>query len=169
MNRWQILIIFGVIISLMLFVHSNTCYFSGDSLLGFLSVSPTLIGILLASVLTSLAIILAIIGNSELIKIREIEEKKKKNFYKNMSRDMKQDVYFILASFAISSLLSIFCIKDTYIIISLWGDTFFEVYRSLFIIEATLLIISFMATYDIINGLFSIFDFKYELSNQENK
>ena len=81
MDKKEKSVVIGSAIASMYITHSNTCYVSDKSLLGFLNISPTIIGILLASVLTSLAIILAMIGYNEMVKIRELEKKKNKEFY----------------------------------------------------------------------------------------
>lgn len=169
MNKLAIFIIIIAISVSTLVIQSNTSYVSEQSILGFLNASPTLIGILLASVLTSLAIILAIIGASEMIKIHELEKKNFKNFYRNMSKNLKHDVYIILSAFILSSFLSIFCMTDSYVLIPVSEGVSFEVYKLLFVIDTALLAVSFMATYDIINGMFEIFEFKYRLSNENTK
>ncbi len=168
MNKWHILVICGAAIASTLVVYSNTSYISDKSILGFLMMSPTLIGILLASVLTSLAIILAIIGSSEMIKIKELEDKQSEEFYRKISNNLKQNVHFILISFIISTLLSVFYIEDSYFTISFDYVISFEIYKSLFVLVVILFVISCIATYDIINGLFAIFEFKYDLSSQKN-
>jgi len=149
-------------------VHSNSDYVNNESILRFIITSSTLIGILLAGVLTSLAIILAIISTNEMIRMNELESSQNKNFYKNISNNLRQNIHFILVSFVFSSLASIFSIEKSFFIIPLYDGICFEIYRSLFVIVATLFITSCIATYDIINGLFEIFQFKYDLSNQND-
>lgn len=166
MNKSNGLMIIIAAIAAMFIVHSNTQYVSEDSILTFLSISPTLIGILLASILTSLAIILAIIGSSEMIRIKELEGEENKKYFREILDDLKQNVYFILAAFTVASLLSIFNIKNSFFIIEIGNVFSFETYKSLFVIVVILFTISCIATYDIINGLFTIFEFKYDLANQ---
>ena len=113
MNKLHFLIIIGAAIASILIAYSNTRYVSEESILGFLLMSSTSIGILLASVLTSLAIILAIIGSSEMIRIRELENTQNKAYFRKISNNLRQDVYFILASFIIATLSSIFYVKDS--------------------------------------------------------
>ena len=164
----QILIVCVTFAASILVVHSNSDYVNNESILRFIITSSTLIGILLAGVLTSLAIILAIISTNEMIRMKELESSQDENFYKNISNNLKQNIHFILVSFVFSSLASIFSIEKSFFIIPLYDGICFEIYRSLFVIVATLFITSCIATYDIINGLFEIFQFKYDLSNQND-
>ena len=167
MNKQHFLIIICATILSLFIASLHTKYISDESILGFLSASPMLIGILLASVLTSLAIILAIIGSSEMIRIRELESKQNKAYFGKISRNMRQNVYFILISFIISSLLSILYIKECFSFTIADVSYSFEIHRILFALIAPLFITSCIATSDIINGLFDIFEFKYDLANQE--
>jgi hypothetical protein len=168
MNKKEILIIAGSIIVPTYIAHKYIINVSEESLLGFLTASPTLIGIILASALTSLAIILAIIGENEMIKIQELERKRNVDFYKHITKNLRHDIYFILGSFIISTFLVLFCVKNISIIIPIKNGISIDVFKIIFIIDSALLIISFIATYDIINGLFDIFDFKYELANKSS-
>lgn len=97
-----------------LVMYSNTEYISDESVLGFLIASPTLIGILLAGVLTSLAIIFAVIGSTEMIRIKELENINNKAHFSKISNNLRQNVYFILGSFIVTTLLSILYIKGSY-------------------------------------------------------
>lgn len=169
MNKIGLVIIAGVAVISILVINYSGDYITEQSILCFLNMLPTFIGILLAGVLTSLAIILAIIGTNEMIEMHELEKINNKNFYKTMSDNLKQNVCLILMAFLITSFLSIFCIEGTYILVPIKESVSVEVYKLLFVLETVLLISSFMATYDIIMGMFHIFDFKYKLSNENRK
>jgi hypothetical protein len=169
MNKWKLFItscavIICAIFASMVAVH-DISYIDDKCVLDFLAISPTIIGILLAGVLTSLAVILAIIGTSELIEIREIDLQEKKTFYEDMTKNLKQDIYLIFLSLVTTSFLWISLSSNLYFIIPIKGTIPFVAYRLLFAVEIALLALSFMATNDIINGMFEIFKFKYELSN----
>lgn len=169
MNKYHIFLIIGGIVTSTFIMNLETEYISNESILGFLTTSPTLIGILLASVITSLAIIFAVMGDNELIKIKELENTNNKTHFIKISKNLRQDVYFILASFIIATLLSIFLVRDSHYIFIISNTLYkLDVIRGLFIFVFTLFIISCMATYDIINGLFEIFKFKYDISNRPN-
>jgi hypothetical protein len=167
MDKWNLLIIIVAAIVSILIAYSNTSYVNEESILGFLMMAPTLIGILLASILTSLAIVFAVMGNSEMVRIRELENKQKKEFFQTITNNLKQNVYFIFAAFIITTLSCVFYIDDSYFICSHSQAIFFEVYRSLFVLVFVLFVISCIATYDIINALFNIFEFKHDLLNHE--
>lgn len=167
MDKWNLLIIIVAAIISIFIAYSNTPYVNEVSILGFLMMAPTLIGILLASILTSLAIVFAVMGNSEMVRIRELENKQKKDFFQTITNNLRQNVYFIFAAFIIASLSCVFYIDGSYFICPHNLTIFFEVYRLLFVLVVVLFVISCIATYDIINALFNIFEFKYDLSNQE--
>lgn len=169
MNKIGILIIIGITATSVLVICCGNNYITEQSILDYLNMLPTFIGILLAGVLTSLAIILAIIGTDEMVEIREREKENNKEFYKNMSNNLKQNVCLILAAFLVSSFLSIFCISGTSIPTPDNWDILIEIYELLFVFETLLLASSFIATYDIINGMFHIFNFKYDISNKIKK
>lgn len=166
-NKWGLFVIICAALASVGAVRPDVKFIDDSVVLDFLSISPTLIGILLAGVLTSLAVILAIIGTNELIKIREIDMQQRKTFYEDMTKNLKQDVYLIFISFIISSFLWLFLSPNSHLLIPIEGNTPFMIYRLLFVIETTLLALSFMATNDIINGMFEIFKFKYIISNQK--
>jgi hypothetical protein len=169
MNKYDFFVIIGWVVVSALVMYSSTEYVRDESILVFLIASPTLIGILLAGVLSSLAIIFAIIGSNEMIRIKELENINNNAQFEKISNNLRQDVYFILASFIITTLLSIFYIKDSYCPVCIGGVLYsLNILRWLFVLISTVFIISCIATYDIINGLFYILKFKYDLSNQKN-
>lgn len=168
-NKWGLFVIICAAFASVVAVRPDIKFIDDAVVLDFLSISPTLIGILLAGVLTSLAVILAIIGTNELIKIREIDMQQRKTFYEDMTKNLKQDVYLIFISFIISSFLWLFLAPNSHLLIPIGENTPFMIYRLLFVIETTLLALSFMATNDIIDGMFEIFKFKYIISNQKSQ
>ena len=133
-----------------------------ENILEFSKNSPTLLSILLASVLASLAVILGMLGLDELKAIQKIEEKLKKELFDNLMKNLAWDIYPILAAFIISSFLSIFSIKGTYFIVPIIDVVPIEIYKIIFVINFFLLSVSLYVTYDIICGLFNISKIKYE-------
>jgi|GEM_PF-4346817 len=144
--------------------YYDTGYTDECSLIAFSNTTPTLLSILLAAVLASIAIIFGLTGIEELKVISAIEKARGRDLYSDAMRDLKWDIYSIFVSFIISSLLIIFSINTSTYMIPFFNDYVFKTYKTIFIIDAIFLIISFIATYDIICGLFYICQLKYEFA-----
>jgi len=161
MNKTIFLLIIFIIITPTYIVIANCSYASDTSILDFSKNSPTLLSILLASVLASLAVILGMLGLDELREIQRIEAKNKKKIFDTLMKNLEWDIAPILFSFIVSSILSIFLIRGTYLIIPIL-DYSIEIYRVIFVVNFILLSISLISTYDIIRGLFNVSRIKYQ-------
>jgi hypothetical protein len=82
MDLRKIIIIMGSIIVSMCIAHFGNYYVNEASIIRFLTIVPTLNGILLASVLTSTAIIFGITGIDEMTKIQDLENQQKRRSIK---------------------------------------------------------------------------------------
>jgi len=157
----KVLVLFLISISFICpcyLVISGSALVNKDSIWYFNSTAPTILSILLAAVLASVSIIFGLTGVDELKLIRDIENLTGENYYNNAMKNLKWDIYTIFFSFIISSIIAVFSLYRSCIVFIGYA---FNVYEMIFIFNFVFFIISSIATYDIICGLFLISEFKY--------
>jgi|WetSurMetagenome_2_1015567.scaffolds.fasta_scaffold05630_2 hypothetical protein len=131
----------------------------------FLNSMPTIMGILLAMTLTSLAIILGMIGSAEMVIMKKYEKNKGRKYYRNIIDNLKWNIYFIFSAFIVSVVSRIFSNKASTLSIQLPCHISISTYEVLFIVEISLLVASLIVINDLINGLFDLNEARYEIAN----
>jgi hypothetical protein len=157
-----LMILVSVIISSYML---NLDFINKSNALDFLNSMPTIMGILLAMTLTSLAIILGMIGNAEMALMKKYEKIKGKKYYKNIIDNLKWDIYFVFAAFIVSFISRIFLNKDSTFSIHLSDYVSVSIYEVLFVVEISLLVASLIVINDLIKGLFDLNETRYEIAN----
>jgi len=141
-------------------ISSILAYFvDEESTSGFLFMLPNILGILLAGVLASLAIIFGLLSSNELAIIykhtKEVKNKDK-DIYSDFLRETKIDTIIIFSSFCLSVLILLVSDIDlVFIDIPIWfllGIGLFGLFMSI------------SAVHDIIMSLFHLNQLRYELS-----
>jgi type III secretory pathway component EscU len=161
MRKIHVLMILGSVI-----VSSYALNFiEKNNVLDFLNSMPTIMGILLAMTLTSLAIILGMIGNAEMAVMKEYEKINGKKYYRKIIDNLKWDIYFVFSAFIVSFISRIFSNRDSTLSIQLSDYLSYNIYEVLFIIEISLLVASLIVINDLIKGLFDLNEARYEIAN----
>ncbi len=132
---------------------------AADSFLNFL---PTIIGILLGGVLSSLAIIFGLLSSDDLKLISETKTNNGKDIYLKFISSTRLDAQIIICSLFFS--IIILLIKDTTIP---YINTI--PLKVLFIPNIFLLFLTMSATYDIVISLFHLNELRYTIAaNKKN-
>ena len=99
----------------------------------FLNSLPTIMGILLATTLTSLAIILGMIGNDEIAAMKKYGKSKKEDYYKKIVNNLRWDVYFIFIAFIVSSVSRILLTINVHSSSPIYNFIFINMYKGGFL------------------------------------
>jgi hypothetical protein len=146
---------------LFLFIVSLTLAYLVDkeSANEFLSMLPNILGILLAGVLASLAIIFGLLSSNELAIIyKRTKEVKNRDIYSDFLRETKIDTIIIFSSLCLSVLILLISgIDVVFIYIPMWFLIGLGIFG---------LFVSILAVHDIIMSLFYLNQLRYELSTK---
>lgn len=125
----------------------------------FLSMLPNILGILLAGVLASLAIIFGLLSSNELAIIyKRTKEVKNRDIYSDFLRETKIDTIIIFSSLCLSVLILLISGIDlVFIYIPMWFLIGLGIFG---------LFVSILAVHDIIMSLFYLNQLRYELSTK---
>ena len=146
---------------LFLFIVSLTLAYLVDteSANEFLSMLPNILGILLAGVLASLAIIFGLLSSNELAIIyKRTKEVKNRDIYSDFLRETKIDTIIIFSSLCLSVLILLISgIDVVFIYIPMWFLIGLGIFG---------LFVSILAVHDIIMSLFYLNQLRYKLSTR---
>jgi hypothetical protein len=129
----------------------------------FLSLLPSLLGILLSGILASLAIILGLLSSKDLSQLKTDFGSGERDPYLNFMKDTKLDAKIIFFSLVVSS--AIFVIYDIEVSPSLLDIQI----RAFFALGLIILIFSLSSAYDVITSLFYLNELRYELSKRKQE
>lgn len=131
----------------------------------FLTMLPELMGLVLAGILSSLAIIFGLFGKDELKEIQKRSIEMKKDLFLNFMEHAKLDVKIIFLSFLLSIIILLFRYSTIYKkIISLFNFNIF------FYLGLTMLFLSLWSVYDVIQSVFTLNELRNEIAkNQFNE
>jgi len=160
-NTIKVAVLLIVSIAIASIVHESNA-------ISFLSILPTILGILLGGVLTCLAIIFGLLSSQELSIIHSKSEKSEDAYYKFL-HDVKLDTVIIFYSVSFS--IIIFLIYDLD-----FPFMSYPVFVAEYITKIQLimgfalfgLLMSLSAIYDIIFSLFYLNQVRYEISKNKN-
>lgn len=152
---------YNIITILFLFIVSLTLAYLVDeeSANEFLSMLPNILGILLAGVLASLAIIFGLLSSNELAMIyKRTKEVKNSDIYGDFLRETKIDTIIIFSSLCLSVLILLISGIDlVFIYIPIWFLIGLGIFG---------LFVSILAVHDIIMSLFYLNQLRYKLSTR---
>ncbi len=130
----------------------------------FLSKLPDLMGIILAGVLSSLAIIFGLLNKEELVEIHKKSLIVDKDLFGDFVKNTKQDIIIIFSSYIISIIIMLFDNTNAY-------KQIVASYNNIFLyLGLSILVFSLLSVYDVIVSLFTLNMVKYEIAkNSINK